>query len=304
MSGRVGMLATLMGLQLLLIAVFGYLGFAESAAPAPGFLEFVAEDVDRLVIAGDGEEVAMDRDEEGWHLAGGTPADGDKIDGVLNKLEALDARWPVATSEGSRQRFEVTAESNQRHIQIYVGGDTVAELYLGTSPGYRRVHARAAGAEEVFSVDFANFEVPVAQDDWLDKDLLRAVGGVTEVIREGAWTLSKAEQGWMIAAPALEQDAADPDAAENLVKRITDLRVAGFAPEQGNLSDSGTFTITDEAGSYQLRIYHDDPEDSYAVESDRVAGRFSLATYIAEQVLVNQQDLRVSLEAEEPAPAG
>ncbi|MFP6817634.1 MAG: DUF4340 domain-containing protein [Pseudomonadales bacterium] len=304
MSGRVGLLATLIGLQFLLIAVFGYLDFADSSMPAPSFLEFVIEDVDQLVISGDGEEVEMSKDEGGWHLAGGTPADGGKIDGVLGKLEALDAQWPVATSEGSRQRFEVTAESNQRHIQMYVGGDTVAELYLGTSPGYRRVHARAAGADEVFSVDFANFEVPVVEDDWLDKDLLQAVGGVTEVIREGAWTLSDAEQGWMLAAPELERDTADPDAAEGLVKRITDLRVTGFAPEHGNLADSGTFIVTDEAGRHQLRIYHDDQEDSYAVESDRVAGRFSLATYIAEQVLVSEQDLRVSLEAEEPASAG
>ena len=100
--------------------VFGYLDFADSSMPAPSFLEFVIEDVDQLVISGDGEEVEMSKDEGGWYLAGGTPADGDKIDGVLGKLEALDAQWPVATSEGSRQRFEVTAESNQRHIQMYV----------------------------------------------------------------------------------------------------------------------------------------------------------------------------------------
>jgi len=313
-SGRIKLLATLMGLQLLVIAVLVYLDLAGSSEAAPSFLVYVVDEVDRLVISGDGDEVEMDKDEDGWHLSGGTPADGDKIRGVLEKLGGLDARWPVATSESSRERFEVTAGSNQRRIQMFADGAAVVELYLGTSPGYRRVHARAVDSEAVYSIDFANFEVPVVADDWLDKDLLQAVGGVTEVIREGAWTLSKDAEGWLLvsAAPgqndaqrdAPRRNAAEPDAAQSLVKRLSDLRVTGFAPEDANMSEKVTFTVTDDAGSHQLRIYHDEEEDSYAIESDRMAGRFSLAAYIAEQVLVSEQDLRVSIEPEEPAPAG
>ena len=104
------------------------------------------------------------------------------------------------TSESSRERFEVTRDSNQRHIQLFGAEETIGELFLGTSPGYRRVHARAGGADEVYSIDFSTFEVPVGKDDWLDKDLLRPLGEVTEVVRDGAWSLSRGEEGWLLGA--------------------------------------------------------------------------------------------------------
>jgi hypothetical protein len=297
-------LSALLGLQLLLIAGFLYLDASGSSETSPGLLEFVAEDVDRLVISGDGEEIELAKGDGGWGFSGGTPADDDKIADVLDKLGALDAPWPVATSEGSRERFEVTAESYQRHVQMFAGEEAVAQLYLGTSPGYRRVHARAADADEVYSIDFSNFEVPLAKDDWLDKDLLQAVGDVTELVREGAWTLSKAEEGWLlgVAAPAQNagaQTAADVEAAEQIVDRLGDLRVTGFAPEDASLTEKGTFTVADEAGSHRLRLYQDEEEDSYVVESDRVSGRFSVAAYIAEQVIVGEEDLRPLEEPKE-----
>jgi hypothetical protein len=305
-SGRIQLLATLFGLQLLLVGGFLYSDFSDSSSEAPGLLEFVAEDVDRLVIRGDGEEVELAKGENGWDLSAGIPADADKIAEVLDKLIALHAPWPVATSEGSRERFEVTAQSHQRHVQMFSGTEPVADLYLGTSPGYRRVHARAADADEVYSIDFSNFEVPVAQDEWLDKDLLQAVGAVTEVARVGLWTVSKGEEGWLLGAiaparNAAEQSAADPEAAKKLIDRIGELRVTGFAPVDASLTEKGAFSITDEAGSHQLRFYHDEEEDTYVVESDRVPGRFSVAAYIAEQVIVTEEALRVRDQpAEEP----
>jgi len=305
-SGRIQLLATLLGLQLLLVAGFLYVDVSGAADDAPSFLEFVREDVDRLVIAGEGDEIEVAKGDNGWSLAGGTPADADKIVDVLDKLENLNAPWPVATSEGSRERFEVTQDINQRHVQLFAGEEAVAELYLGTSPGYRRVHARAADADAVYSIDFSTFELPVAADDWLDKDLLHAAGEVTEVRRDGAWTLSKSEEGWMLGAapPALgaaDAGALDPEAVEKLVERIADLRVTGFAADDADLTEKGAFTVTDDAGNHQLRLYHDAEEDSYAIESNRIAGRFAVATYVAEQVIVAEEDLRLVEEKAEEA---
>ena len=95
---------------------------------------------------------------------------------------------------------------------------------------------------------------------------------------------------------------ADPEAAQNLVDRISGLRVTGFAETDGTMTPNGTFTVTDDAGSNQLRIYHDAEEDAYAIESDRTAGRFAISTYIAEQMIVAEQDLRIVADAEEALP--
>lgn len=307
MSGRIQLLGAIFVVQLLLVAGFLYLDAAGSSAPAPSFLQLVPADVSRVVISGEGETVEMSKGESGWRLAGDTPADGGKIDEVLDKLSDLSAPWPVATSESSRERFEVTPDSNQRHIQMLSGEETIGELFLGTSPGYRRVHARAADADEVYSIDFSTFEVPVGKDDWLDKDLLQALGEVTEVVRDGAWSLRKGEEGWLLGAVAPaqnagEQSAADPDAADSLIKRVADLRVTGFATDDAQLTQAGAYTVTDEAGSHRLVIFHDEDEDTYAVESDRIAGRFAVAAYIAEQVLVAEDELRPSPPREDDVP--
>jgi len=299
-NGRVELLAMILAVQLLLVAGFFYVDLSDASEPAPSFLEFVAEDVDRLVISGlgDGESVELSKTEGRWSLAGGTPADESKIVAVLDKLDGLSAPWPVATSEDSRQRFEVTAQAHERHIQMFAGDEPVAQIYLGTSPGYRRVHARADGADEVYSIDFSSFEAPLVNDDWLDKGLLEAVGDVTAVVREGTWTLSRAEEGWDLAAAAPAQvagkTAVDPEAVERLISRVTDLQVTGFAPDDANLTSKGAFTVSDDAGSHGLQLFHDATEDAYAIESDRVGGRFSVATYIAEQIIVAEGDLRLA----------
>jgi len=313
-SGRIQVLATLLGLQLLLIAGFLYFDAAGSSQAASSLLQFSVDDVDRLVISGDekddeeqkdGKQVELSKAESGWHLADGTPADGEKIDGVLKKLAELNTPWPVATTESSRERFEVTPESHQRHIQLFAGDTIVADLYLGTSPGYRRVHARVADADEVYSVDFSNFEVPTAANDWLDKNLLQATGDVTELTREGAWTLRKNDEGWLLqvaggAERGAQDTAADAEAAAKVVERLAQLRVTGFAAEDAKFSEQATFAVTDKSGTYRLRILHGEGEDSYAAESDRVAGRFAIAAYIAEQVLVEASDLQ---PGEKPEPA-
>ncbi|MDH3643161.1 MAG: DUF4340 domain-containing protein [Gammaproteobacteria bacterium] len=303
MSGRIQLLGAAFVVQLLLVAGFFYLDAAGSSAAPPSFLELAPADVSRIVISGEGETIEMSKDESGWRLAGDTPADGDKIDEVLEKLSGLSAPWPVATSESSRERFEVTADSNQRRVQMFGAEETIGELFLGTSPGYRRVHARAGGADEVYSIDFSTFELPVGRDDWLDKDLLRPLGEVTEVVRDGAWSLSRGEEGWLLGAVAPaqnagEQGAADPDAADRLIERVADLRVTGFAGD-AQLTEQAAYTVTDDAGIHRLRIFHDEEEDTYAVESDRIEGRFAVAAYIAEQLLVADDELRASPSQED-----
>ncbi len=299
MSGRIGLLGGLLAAQVVIIAGLLLASGVGSDASAPHLLSFDPANVTKLEVSGEEDAVQLVRDGEDWRLADGVldglPADGGKVSELLSDLSDLDAPWPVATSDDSAERFEVTEGNHQRRLVIEDADGPVADLLLGTSPGYRRVHARLSGASEVYSIDFSNYEAPTDADQWLDKALLAAKGQVSSVMLEDAWQLARQDDGWLIdGAPA------DAEAADDLVRRFTGLRVLGTSDEEADAAGdadaagepAGVFVVTDEDGEHRLTLFHEAEEDDYSLTSDRVAGRFEVATYIAEQMLADPADLQ------------
>jgi len=66
-------------------------------------------------------------------------------------------------------------------VTLSSDGEALAEFYLGTSPGYQRVHARAVDSDDVFSVELSNYELGVKVDSWMDKTLLATEEEPSEV---------------------------------------------------------------------------------------------------------------------------
>jgi hypothetical protein len=300
MNGRVTLLSGLLALQLVVIAVVLLVDSGVGDADAGPLLAFDTQRVDELRITADGDgALVLSRDGDGWRLPAGHPADGDKVRDVLERLAGLRAGWPVATTPGASERFEVSPESHQRHLVLAGEGETLAELYLGTSPGYQRVHARRADAEEIYAVALANYQVPAEADDWLDKTLLQPSGEVSAIEREGAWRLTDSEEGWL-----LDGEAADQDGARELARRLAELRVTGVAeaPAEGT-EPVAVFRITDADGDYRLRVYADEDGGDHRLASDRRDGYFGYAGYLADSLLVDR-DALVPQEAGDPAGAG
>lgn len=301
MNGRSTLLGVLLALQLVIIAgvLLARSGVGES--PPGAFLDFSVDAVDEVRIDGaeDGSGVTLHRDGDAWSLPSGLPADAGKLREVLDKLAALQSPWPVATTSGAAQRFEVSADKHQRHITLSAGGAPVADLFLGTSPGYQRVHARRADGDAVYSVALSNYQVPTGPDEWLDKTLLAADGEVTDVVRDDAWHLHKGDDGWQ-----LDQALADQEAAGSLVERIADLRVTGPAPAALEGAPQVVFEVTDTRGPYRLSLYSDGEGKDFQVASDRREGRFALASYTADRLLVDRGTLEPSADAAPDTAAG
>ena len=295
---RSGLLAVLVCVQLLVVAGVFYLDAADSASDAGElFLDFSADSVDRIVVSESESQVTLHKRAEGWVVGDDLPADGEKIAEVLEKLAELRGGWPVATSPSTQDRFEVASENHQRHLELYQGEALAAEFYLGSSPGYRRVHARAEGSDDIFSVDFSTFEAPTGADDWLDKTVLGATGDITRISRDGMWALTKSADGWVFDASGAEAGAAaDQDAATGVAERLRNLRVMGVADSAAQGQVPAVITVSDEEGDQVLSFWHDGEEDEYVVGSNRADSRFTVASYIAEQILIAAEDLVVSDE--------
>ena len=288
MKDKLGLLGAVLVVQLLVVAALVIDDALGSAQTAPTLLSFDPDEVVKFNVSTLEDSVLLLKSEQGWHLDDDLPADDEKVGEVLDKLANVSAPWPVATSSDSAERFEVTEANFQRRLVLESADDTLADLMLGTSPGYRRVHVRAEGEDEVYSVDFSNYEVPVDIDQWLDKTLLQASGPISGLTLEASWQLTNDDEGWLI-----DGVAADQEEASDLIDRFADLRVLGVGEAAGELK--GTFIVTDAMGEHRLQMYHEAEEDDYYVASDRIPGRFEIATYIAEQMLVESSELLVDV---------
>ena len=223
-----------LAIQLAIVAALIAVKSGGSVEPEP-FLEFDADAVDALSVSGGQGEVALAKKDDAWQLPEGLPADGAKVDGVIEKLADAAGGWPVATSASVHERFELTEDNHQRRVKLSAGGDTVADIYLGTSPGYRKTHARRADDDDIYAITFSNYEAGMKDSDWLDKSLLRPDGALTALRYNGTggaesptplFALTKNEEGvWAAASGA----ALDQTKVETLAGRFTGLTVTGVS---------------------------------------------------------------------------
>jgi len=287
--------------QLVVVALVWGLQSRPGDVP-PVFLSFDASSVDVLTVAEEESAVTVTRADGEWRLSNGLPADGGRIDGVVRKLSDPGAGWPVATSESVMKRFEVVEDSHQRHIVISAGGETLADVYLGTSPTFGKVHARHASGGPVYAISFSNYEAGTRQSDWLKKSLLQPDGKVHSVTRRSAdaeWTLTSTDAGWTTDGADLDQDEAN-----GFVDRLRRLNVLDLIDADLPTEPSARFTVTDDAGAHELALFALD-DDDYAATSNRFEGAFGISSYIAEQLEVSLEELTVTeaqVDVEEESP--
>jgi hypothetical protein len=304
MEKTVRLLAGLLALQLLLALGLGALGPDLGEAEAGGaLLAFDAAAVDRLTVAdGDGARTVLARADDGWVLpdAGDFPADDDKVERLVERLGALQATVPVATSADARERFRVAEDAYERRIVLAGDGATLAELFLGTSQGVRQVHARAGDGDTIVPVELPTYEAPTDPDDWLDRSVLqfdpatvRAVRLDGLVLRRVTGSMSEGAEGPAWAAEGLPGDRSlAPEAVDTLVDRLAELRIGGLLSGERAAAAVGLedpvldVELEREAtGATRYRLGRLPDDDGYALAVSTREERFRMPVYSARPIL-------------------
>ncbi|OQX38489.1 MAG: hypothetical protein C3L25_06050 [Candidatus Sedimenticola endophacoides] len=176
MNKTVKILAVLLAAQLLLAAGIGLSDRGVTATNEPvALVSFDAEKIDRITLEGpEDAKVTLERNGSDWVLPdlGEFPANSNKVKQLFERLKALRSGTPIATSGGARERFKVSDEQFERRITLSEDDDTVARLFLGSSPGMRLIHARNEASDAIHAVKMAVYDVPVKASDWEDKSVL------------------------------------------------------------------------------------------------------------------------------------
>ena len=215
------LLALLLAVQLGLALALGLHGQSlEAFKGATPLLEVKAAAIDHLVLDGaDGAKLTLEKKDGHWNLPNdfGAPASQQKIDDLLDRLNKITRPWPVGTGKDLEQRFKVADDKYERRLQFLQGDKMVATLLLGSSPGFRKVHARLGGEETVYDIPLSTYEISLKSQDWVDQQMLQLDTKEIEHLK-----LPDCSLALVTGKLTVEGLAADEQTAEAGVKKLLD----------------------------------------------------------------------------------
>lgn len=237
-----------------------------------------------------------------WKLESELPADGDKAEQLLSALMEQDPGFPIATSIGARKRFAVAEDAYERKIQVAGSfGETV--VYLGSSPSFRKIHARVADAEEIYVLELNSFDAPAGESQWLDQQLLAikdvqdlTVDGTAFDQLDGQWRAAMnqelSEEADNSAEETVKTETVASEALEQLMTGLENFRVTGLASDEEATSPGtdvlvieGNANSTGAGQRFEYTLIHETEQDRYFVRSSAYPQLFNTSAYDAERLL-------------------
>ena len=223
-------------------------------------------------------EVILVRRGEHWILPEleDLPADDRMITDLIDALAYQPHGRPVADTVPARQRFHVAAYHYQRRLTLIGEGELLGTIYLGTSPGFRRVHARNDAGEAIYSVKFNNFDAPAAASSWLQRSLLQI--SEPDHIKGPGFEVSREGNGWRTPS-GVAPDRRELDA---LLLALASQQIDGVAEEddQRTLAETEpTLALDIMTASGTERLEYFSLDDGRFVYSRKFPLFFSLSDY-------------------------
>jgi hypothetical protein len=161
------------------------------------FVPFNANFLDEIHIGDDkGNEAVLVKAGNRWVLPdlSGLTVNPELIEGLLQGVIRVQTGWPVASSVAARQRFALTDYNFRRRLTLIGSGELLGTIYLGTSPGFRRVHARNSVQDAIFEISYNSVDASAIDSDWLDKRTLQLHSPVS--ISGENYSLHKQDDNW------------------------------------------------------------------------------------------------------------
>ena len=226
MSRSIKFLVLLLALQAGLVAWVHLEGDKPDPFKADAPLVAVPMDsADTVTIEQPGEALLrMTRKGDQWVLPekGDFPVLPANFEQFTEKLLGARRAWPVGQTLVAARQFKVTLDAFERRVRFLKGEDVLGDVYLGSSPGFRKVHARLDGDEHTYAIDFNAFDAPTDPSLWYDTDALKLPVEDIARIDMGAFAL-KAQDGGFQVEDLRENEQTDAEPVQEMVERISEV---------------------------------------------------------------------------------
>ena len=282
-------LSAILALQLVLLAALYWPRSSGPVSAGALLAEMAGAALRRISIEdGDAQSVTLSRDADSaqWQLASGLPADESKVATLLDALTERDSGFAIADSAGAAARFQLGDDAFERRIRL-ANADTERAVYLGSSPSFRKIHARREGESAVYVLELNSYDAPTTENDWLDRSLL-ALRNIDALTLYGI-DFELGSEGWTRG----DGGAVDAEAMETLVQALASLRISARVKADDEDAAAAEESLrldvrSGDTGTGLVLLEHSDTEadtDRYYLSSDRYAGVFDTSAYDAERLL-------------------
>lgn len=196
--------------------------------PQSNLLEFEVDLVNSVSIQGEEGGLLLEKKDSEWSLPEvyGVPADTTQISTLLDKLADLNQGLAVATSKEAAKRFRVGEEVFERHLVLKQDDKVVADLYVGTSPGFKQAHVRKAGQDEIITVALSTFELEPSAEKWLEKSLGQVKKEEVKALTFQDFKLSLEGEKWELDDLADGEELSSEE-VKSLLNKVSDITVQG-----------------------------------------------------------------------------
>lgn len=294
MQKTLRLLAVLLGVQLLMALALSQSGPGLATAnDREPLIQLASERINRITLEGpDDARLTLAREADNWQLPEleNFPADSQRVKRLIEQLTTLRPGLTVASSGGARERFKVSEERFERRITLADGDETLATLYLGSSPGRNRIHARLADQDEIRTLELAAYEVPVSRSDWEDKTVLQLPEEQISSIQLDGLKLERQASDWR-ANDLKEGEVLDTEAADKLARQLANLRIGQVLgqtpqPEYGLEEPALDLTLTRQDGTQvTYRLGKQSDQDSYTLKVSNRPEYFSIPSFTASSLI-------------------
>ncbi|MDL1968515.1 MAG: DUF4340 domain-containing protein [Deltaproteobacteria bacterium] len=261
--------------------------------PTETLLSADPKTVDDIRIQGSDEQVELKKQDGEWRISSQNnfQSDQDKVKAFLDKLLELKKGWPVATTSAAAKRFKVAEENFERKITLSREDKKIDTLYIGTSPGFRKVYARNKDEKPVYAVNFNDYEVGTKSGDWIDKWVLKHQVSDISHVRLPDFSMSRRDG--KLAVEGIDENTEETvvEEAERLLRKIADLcirsTILGDETKSEYKQDNPDFsyTLALSAGESETYVFSK-PKDAnyYVLKPSHRAEYFKVDKWVVDSI--------------------
>ena len=269
-------------------------------------LSFDEKKVDGLRIEDGTDSVSLKKQEGKWLLpeSDDFPANQSSIERLLGNLATLKKGWPVTKTRSAVRRFKVDEKQFERKLVLLSGDEAQATLYVGTSPGFRKVYVRPANEDGVYAVKFNSWEAGAKADEWIDKDVLTLEE--SDLVRvEIPGVALQWEDGKPQVGELGEKEQTNEKESRSLLSKLTKLRIqsllgTGAKPEYQKDESVLEVKITRKGGEIlNYRFSKSKDASYYVLKRSDLDHYFKVAEYTVKPIKETTREKLVQAKTEE-----
>ncbi|MFQ5849329.1 MAG: DUF4340 domain-containing protein [Candidatus Binatia bacterium] len=243
--------------------------------PGQPLLSLDISRVDRVTIEERGKKpLVMTRQNGGWVLPAAQrfPVSPTRFREFTEKLLGAKPSWPVGHTKVAAKQLKVSEDNFERRIRFFKDDEEVGVVFLGSSPAFRKVHARLGGDGAIYSLNFNVYEARTNPADWYNRSLLNLSREEVARIDMGAYAVKQDAKGFIVEGLAKDEET-DAEGMRKLISGITSI---GFEDVLGK-DGKETFDKSERILEYAIEM-RDGSRLQYTVVSPQGEDYYILKT--------------------------